>query len=115
MRSLGEQRRKPGDGEARVAREGRGNFFRAPPLARDFRFALASLTPQFAQHTQKITPLLRAIHDVKLADTCICLQERAVRVQMVCSSSRVTVSSHRDLRRFVFNLFLSIIGENVIP
>ena len=36
----------------------RGKVFRAPPLAHDSRFALASLSPLFAQNTQNITPVL---------------------------------------------------------
>ena len=42
LRILGEQSRKRGEREARVARKG------ALPLVRDLRFALASLLPLFA-------------------------------------------------------------------
>ena len=43
LRISGEQKRKRGESEARVACEGRSN----PPLARNLRFALASLSPRF--------------------------------------------------------------------
>ena len=43
LRISGKQKRKRGESEARVACEGRSN----PPLARNLRFALASLSPRF--------------------------------------------------------------------
>ena len=39
---------------------GQAEFFSAPPLARNSRFALALLSPLFARNTQKITPVLQA-------------------------------------------------------
>ena len=43
---------------------------------------------------------------LKLAYTCVCPQERTVRVQMVFTFARVTVSPHRYLRRFVSSISL---------
>ena len=39
--------------------------------------------------------------------TCVCPQEWTVRVQVVCFSAWDTVSSYRELRRFVSNLYSS--------
>ena len=39
---------------------GQAGFFSAPPLARNSRFALASLSPLLARNTQKITPVMQA-------------------------------------------------------
>ena len=49
LRILGEWRRKGGEREARVAREGKS----APLLARNSRFALASRSPRFRLYSPK--------------------------------------------------------------
>lgn len=51
-------------------------------------------------------------HVLKLADTCVCPQERTVCVQVVCTFAGFTVSSHGDLRRFVSNLCLLTFNNN---
>ena len=88
----GEQRRKRGERKVRVARgrrSAKSQFFRAPPLARDSRFSLASLSPLFAKNTQIITPVLQASWKVGLSKqsnsyqstlTCLCFRSPPVQL-----------------------------------
>ena len=51
-----------------------GGIFNAPPLARDSRFALASLSPPLAyKNTQKIPPVLQAREEEPLVNVSIML------------------------------------------
>ena len=56
LRILGVQRRKQGEREAVRGRRAK----KLTPLGCDSRFAFASLSPLFAQHAQKFTPVLQA-------------------------------------------------------
>lgn len=60
MGILGEKRQKRGERQARVARE-RKSAKKLTPAARDSRFALALLSPLFAENAQNFTPVLQAM------------------------------------------------------
>ena len=70
LRILGEWRRKGGEREARVAREGKS----APLLARNSRFALASRSPRFRLYSPKCRLTvcnLRARYDCQTGTSCM--------------------------------------------